>query len=72
MTQTTRAKIQASRERMTKVLHALHAERDATCTTWERYSIPAFRGERMDGIGCREHDIFISVDESLTSRYIVA
>ena len=63
MTPTIRAKAQASRERMTKVLHALHAERDATCTTWERWTIPAYRGETMPVEGCREHDILISSND---------
>ena len=43
-----------------------HAQKDPTCTTWERYAIPARdpddprRTVRMPGIGCERHGIFLS------------
>ena len=59
MTPAIMAKVEATRERMLRVLEALHAERGADCTTWERWTIPAREGRRMAVEGCREHDILI-------------
>lgn len=56
--ETIAARIPESQQRITKLLHALHAQRDPECRTWERHSIPAHGGRRMEGVGCRQHDIF--------------
>ena len=56
--ETIAARIRESQQRITKLLHAVHAQRDPECRTWERYSIPAHGGGRMEGVGCRQHDIF--------------
>lgn len=54
------AKAKSLADRLIAANRKFHAQKDPDCTTWERYSIPAHRGGRMEGVGCERHGVFLS------------